>query len=74
MKISIILLAYNEEKNINDEIDSVQKIILDRLDNYEFIIAEKIIRWFANFNNSDMIFSYRNFNIIAHLKFRSNKA
>ena len=40
MKISIILLAYNEEKNINDEIDSVQKIILDRLDNYEFIIAE----------------------------------
>ena len=40
MKISIILLAYNEEKKINDEIDSVQKIILDRLDNYEFIIAE----------------------------------
>ena len=40
MKISIILLAYNEEKKISDEIDAIKKIILDRLEDYEFIIAE----------------------------------
>ena len=30
MKISIILLAYNEEKNINDEINKVKEVILDK--------------------------------------------
>ena len=40
MKISIILLAYNEEKKISDEIDTIKKIILDRLEDCEFIIAE----------------------------------
>ena len=40
MKISIILLAYNEEKNIKDEINKVKEVILDKLDNHEFIIAE----------------------------------
>ncbi len=40
MKISIILLAYNEEKKISDEIDAIKKIILDRLEDCEFIIAE----------------------------------
>ena len=40
MKISIILLAHNEEKNISYEIDSVKKNILDKLEDYEFIVAE----------------------------------
>ena len=40
MKISIILLAYNEEKNISDEIDNIKEIILNKLENYEFIVAE----------------------------------
>ena len=40
MKISIILLAHNEENNINYEINSIKKNILDKLENYEFIIAE----------------------------------
>ena len=40
MKISIILLAHNEEKNISSEIDLVKKNILDKLEDYEFIVAE----------------------------------
>ena len=40
MKISIILLAHNEENNISYEINSIKKNILDKLENYEFIIAE----------------------------------
>ena len=40
MKISIILLAHNEEKNISYEIDLVKKNILDKLEDYEFIVAE----------------------------------
>ena len=40
MKISIILLAHNEEKNIGYEIDNIHKNILEKLKNYEFIISE----------------------------------
>ena len=40
MKISIILLVHNEEKNISYEIDSVKKNILDKLEDYEFIVVE----------------------------------
>ena len=40
MKISIILLAHNEENNISYEISSIKKNILDKLEDYEFIIAE----------------------------------
>ena len=40
MKVSIILLAHNEEKNIAYEIDSIKNKILDKLDGYEFIISE----------------------------------
>ena len=40
MKISIILLAHNEEKNISDEIESIKKNILDKLENCELIVAE----------------------------------
>jgi len=40
MKISIILLAHNEEKNIGYEIDNIRKNILEKLKNYEFIISE----------------------------------
>ena len=40
MKISIILLAHNEEKNISYEIDLIKKNILDKLEDYEFIVAE----------------------------------
>ena len=40
MKISIILLAHNEEKNISSEIDLIKKNILDKLEDYEFIVAE----------------------------------
>ena len=40
MKISIILLAHNEEKYIGYEIDNIHKNILEKLKNYEFIISE----------------------------------
>ena len=40
MKISIILLVHNEEKNISYEIDSVKRNILDKLEDYEFIVVE----------------------------------
>jgi len=40
MKISIILLAHNEEKNISDEIESIKKNILDKLKNCELVVAE----------------------------------
>lgn len=40
MKISIILLAHNEEKNISYEIESIKKNILNKLDQYELIIVE----------------------------------
>ena len=40
MKVSIILLAHNEEKNIAYEIDSIKDKILNKLNEYEFIISE----------------------------------
>ncbi|MAH02723.1 MAG: hypothetical protein CMI70_02900 [Candidatus Pelagibacter sp.] len=40
MKISVILLAHNEEKNIGHEIDLVKENILDKLEDYEFIVVE----------------------------------
>ena len=40
MKISIILLVHNEAKNISYEIDSVKRNILDKLEDYEFIVVE----------------------------------
>jgi len=40
MKVTIIILAHNEEKNISYEIDSIKKNILDKLNEYEFIIVE----------------------------------
>ena len=40
MKISIILLAHNEEANIRDEIIEIYKKIISRLDEYEVIICE----------------------------------
>ena len=36
MKISIILLVHNDEKNISYEIDSVKRNILDKLEDYEY--------------------------------------
>ena len=40
MKISIILLVHNEAKNISYDIDSVKRNILDKLEDYEFIVVE----------------------------------
>ena len=40
MKVSIILLAHNEVKNIAYEIDSIKDKILNKLNEYEFIISE----------------------------------
>ena len=40
MKISVILLAHNEEKNIDYEIESINKNILKKIKKHEFIVVE----------------------------------
>ena len=40
MKISVVLLAHNEEKNIDYEIESINKNILKKFRKHEFIIVE----------------------------------
>ena len=40
MKISVVLLAHNEERNIDHEIESINKNILKKFKKHEFIIVE----------------------------------
>ena len=40
MKISVVLLAHNEERNIDHEIESINKNILKKFKKHEFIVVE----------------------------------